>query len=472
MGDFASEGFKIMDVFSALQTAVSGLKAQAFSLENISGNIANSQTTGYKRIDTNFVDLIAEQQPGRQVAGSVAADSRLTTTIQGSLNATNIGTNMALNGDGFFVVQTKTSDANGQPTFAQGDKYTRRGDFATDKDGYLVNGGGSYLKGTTLNPATGQTSADGPIKISNALLAAKPTTTISYSANLPKTPATTNASSAIANSELLTATGFATDPRVRSGTGTATVSAADAQKLLNSSIVGPTMTLYSAGGGPVSLDTRWAKVQNGAAAGTGDVWNLFYATDTSVNADKSPWTNAGTAFTFNASGQLTAPDATSTPVPNVTIDGANLGTLTLRYGSGGLTQYNTSDGRVTTSTQQQDGYASGSLISTEVGDDGTISGTYSNGNTLALAKIDVVQFANSDGLKSDSYGNYEQTLGSGAALFGQKGTTIVGGNVEQSNTDIASEFSKMIVTQQAYSANTKVMSTAQDMMSALINIIR
>lgn len=462
-----------MDIFSALQTAVSGLKAQAFSLDNISGNIANSQTTGFKRVDTNFVDLIAEQSPKRQVAGSVAANSRLTTTIQGNLNATNIGTNMALNGSGFFTVLSKTSDANGQSTFSAGEKYTRRGDFSTDKDGYLVNGGGSYLKGTTLDPATGLVIGEGPIQISNSLLAARATSTISYSANLPKTPATTNASPTVAGSELLGTAGFATDPRIRSGTGTAGVTAAQASGFVNSSVVGPTMTLYSASGGPVSLSTRWAKVQNAdTAAGTSDVWNLFYANDSSVTAEKSAWTNAGTAFAFNPSGQLTSPTTTSVDIPAVTINGANLGPLTLRYGTGGLTQYNSSDGKVTTNTQQQDGYASGSLISTDVGDDGTISGNYSNGNTLSLARINVVQFINSDGLKSDSFGNYEQTRDSGEPLAGLKGTTIIGGSVEQSNTDIAGEFSKMIVTQQAYSANTKVMSTAQDMMSALINIIR
>ncbi|KQP50528.1 MULTISPECIES: flagellar hook-basal body complex protein [unclassified Methylobacterium] len=469
-----------MDVFTALQTAVSGLKAQSFSLNNISGNIANSQTTGYKRIDTNFVDLIAEQQPGRQVAGSVLADSRLTTTIQGGLNATNVGTNIALNGDGFFTVQSKTSDANGQPTFSTAEKFTRRGDFAPDKDGYLVNGAGSYLKGSTLDPATGQASSEGPIKISNALLAAQPTSTITYSANLPKVPATTNASAALPGSELLAPFGTAPnqrDPRILSGTGTASVAAGDAQSLVNNSVVGPTMTLYSASGGPVSLATRWAKVQTGepatgTAAATDDVWNLFYANNSTAGLNQSPWTNAGTAFGFNASGQLTAPAATSITVPDVTIDGINLNDLTLRFGSGGLTQYNTSDGRVTTNTQQQDGYASGSLISTEVTEDGTIAGTYSNGSTLSLAKINVVQFTNSDGLKSDSGGNYEQTIDSGPPLVGLKGSTVIGGTIEQSNTDIASEFSKMIVTQQAYSANTKVMSTAQDMMSALINIIR
>lgn len=461
-----------MDVFSALQTAVSGLKAQAFSLDNISGNIANSQTTGYKRIDTNFVDLIAEQQPGRQVAGTVMADSRLTTTLQGALNATNIGTNMALNGSGFFVVGNKTGDANGQTSFSTGDLYTRRGDFAPDKDGYLVNGGGSYLKGTTLDPSTGRATSEGPIKISNALLAARPTSTITYSANLPKSPATTNASS-VAGSELLGPFASGADPRILTGTGTATVAATDAPALIANTIQGPRVTAYSASGGPISLDTRWAKVQTGdAAAGTSDVWNLFYASDSTVAQDKSAWTNVGQAFTFNASGQLTDPTATSVTIPNMTIDGANLGNINLSYGSGGLTQYNTADGRTTTNTLQQDGYASGSLISTEVGDDGIISGTYSNGSTLSLARITVVQFSDSDGLKSDSYGNYEQTRDSGPPLVGLKGTTIVGGNIEQSNTDIAAEFSKMIVTQQAYSANTKVMSTAQDMMSSLINIIR
>ena len=465
-----------MDVFTALQTAVSGLKAQSFSLDNISGNIANSQTTGYKRIDTSFVDLIAEQQtPSRQVAGSVGAYSRLTTTIQGSFDATDIGTNMALNGDGFFVVQTKSSDAAGQPTFQTGDKYTRRGDFAPDKDGYLVNGGGSYLKGTTINPATGQVSSEGPVRVSTSLLAAKPTTSITYSANLPKTPATTNVSADLPGSELLPTAGFANNPPGANPIGPAAVMPNEESLLLDNSILGPSLTLYSASGGPVSLATRWAKVDN-ATTGAGDVWNLFYLANSTATSMTTPpvpkWINAGTDFTFNASGQLTSPAATSTPIPDVTIDGANLGPISLNYGAGGLTQYNTADGRVTTNTQQKDGYASGSLLSTQVGDDGTISGTYSNGSTLALARINVVQFANSDGLKSDSYGNYEQTLGSGPALLGLKGTTIIGGNVERSNTDIAGEFSKMIVTQQAYSANTKVMSTAQDMMSALINIIR
>jgi flagellar hook protein FlgE len=463
-----------MDVFTAMQTAVSGLKAQSFSLDNISGNIANSQTTGFKRVDTSFVDLVAEQQtPSRQVAGTVAANSRQTTTVQGSLNATDIGTNMALNGEGFFAVTTKSGDANGQANFATGDSYTRRGDFALDKDGYLVNGGGSFLKGTSLDPVTGQATSEGPIRVSNTILPAHATSTITYSANLPKTPATTNAKSSVPGSELLGTLASGSNPAILSGTGAATVSAADASSFINGSIAGPSLTAYTASGGPVGVQTRWAKVQNAdTAAGTSDVWNLFYANQSTVTSTATPWTNAGTAFQFNSSGQLTSPAANAVTIPALTVDGVNLGNIQLSYGSGGLTAYTSAAGTVTTNTLTQDGYTSGTLNNLSITTDGKVSGTYSNGNTIALANIKVVQFTNSDGLKANSNGTYQQTLESGTALVGLNGTTVVGSNVEQSNTDIASEFSKMIVTQQAYSANTKVISTAQDMMSALINIIR
>ena len=127
---------------------------------------------------------------------------------------------------------------------------------------------------------------------------------------------------------------------------------------------------------------------------------------------------------------------------------------------------------MTTNDLKQNGYASGSLNSVEVGDNGLISGKYSNGSVIGLARVEVAQFVNPDGLKPDSLGNYEQTVASGEAINGLKDSTVVGANVEQSNTDIAAEFSKMIVTQQAYSANTRVMSTAQTMISDLLNVIR
>ena len=461
-----------MDVFSALQTAVSGLKAQSFSLSNISGNIANSQTTGYKRIDTGFVDMLVDSSNTRnQTAGSVGAFSELTNSIQGNKVSTGVSTNMALDGEGFFVVRKKTTDAGGSESFSTANLYTRRGDFAPDKDGYLVNGAGSYLVGASLDPVTGQTNGTGAIKISNAIIPAKPTTTITYSANLPKSPATTTAAS---SKGLLSAFSDGTDARVTPANGATggTVSQTNAQSLIDNSIAGPALTVYTASGAPVSVQSRWAKVAAAdTATGTSDTWNLFTADKTSVTGNQTSWTNIGQAFTFSLSGQMTAPTGSMVPINNLTVDGVNVGTVGLDL-SGGLTQYAAASGAVTTNDLKQNGYASGSLNSVEVGENGIISGKYSNGSVIGLARIEVAQFVNPDGLKPDSLGNYQQTVASGEAISGLKDSTVVGANLEQSNTDIAAEFSKMIVTQQAYSANTRVMSTAQTMISDLLNVIR
>ncbi|TGE00038.1 flagellar hook protein FlgE [Methylobacterium nonmethylotrophicum] len=457
-----------MDVFSALQTSVSGLKAQAFSLENISGNIANSQTVGYKRIDTDFVDLLAEQPASHQTAGSVAAFSQLTNSLQGGVAATGVATNMALSGNGFFTVQTKAGDNGGAPVFSGTNLYTRRGDFSVDRDGYLVNGAGSYLVGQTLDPATGQSTGTGPIAVPDSTLPARATSSIAYAANLPSTPTT-------ASGAALLGTLLGGDPRVLTGTAAPgpTVSASDSATFVNASVSGGELTAYSGTGTPVSVQLRWAKVASAdAAAGTSDTWNLYYANQTGSGSSAGTWQNVGTAFTFNGSGQLTAPTGTSLSIPDLTVNGTNLGAVALNFGTGGLTQYGSPTGQVTTNTLQQNGYAAGTLNSLAVTSDGKLTGTYSNGNTVALAQVGVARFNAPDSLKAVSAGNYAQTAESGGPLAGLAGGTIIGGNVEQSNTDTANEFSKLIVTQQAYSANTRVMSTAQQMMSDLINVIR
>ncbi|WP_043764356.1 flagellar hook-basal body complex protein [Methylobacterium sp. 88A] len=464
-----------MDVFSALQTAVSGMKAQGFSLENISGNIANSQTTGFKRVDTSFVDLVAEQAPSRQVSGSVRANSVLTNSIQGNIIATETPTNMALNGPGFFAVQTKASDVNGQTSFSPENLYTRRGDFKTDSEGYLRNGGGAYLTGSNIDPITGNAGSEGPIQISQRPIPGKATGMISYAADLPKNPANT-----------LVGTTFSgtASPIILTGTGNGTVPAGtDANNLMNGSITGPILQIYSASGAPVQLNTVWSKVQDAVPAKTttnadgtktefpakNAVWNLFYANDTTVDRGKSSWTNAGTAFEFDAGGTLVEPDTGSITLAEPTIDGVKLESIAISYGKG-LSSFG--DKNIAMSELKQDGFTSGTFKDSYITESGEVVASYSNGNTITVANIKVVQFTNPDGLKADSSGNYRQTLDSGVPVTGLNGTTIEGQNIEQSNTDIASEFSKMIVTQQAYSANTKVISTAQDMMSSLINIIR
>jgi flagellar hook protein FlgE len=203
-----------MGIFGALTTAVTGLRAQSFALENISGNIANSQTTAFKREDTSFVDLIPDNPPSKQLSGTVAASARATNTVQGDFQAASIGTFMAINGDGFFVVQKPSAFTDGRPTFDGSDLYTRRGDFQTDKDGFLVNGAGYYLMGIPVDSKTGNLSGSVPqlLKFQNDFLPAQPTTQIQYRANLAAYPLTTAHNSNAPGSELIDPKTFSANP--------------------------------------------------------------------------------------------------------------------------------------------------------------------------------------------------------------------------------------------------------------------
>jgi flagellar hook protein FlgE len=203
-----------MGIFGALTTAVTGMRAQSFALENVSGNIANSQTTAFKRVDTSFVDLIPEATLNKQLAGGVVANSRMTNTIQGDVQAASIGTFMAINGDGFFVVQKPSAFADNRPVFDGIDLYTRRGDFQPDKNGYLVNGAGYYLMGIPVDPQTGNLVGSVPqlLQFQNDFLPAQPTTQVEYRANLASYPLTPSSDPAIPRSELLDPTSFSANP--------------------------------------------------------------------------------------------------------------------------------------------------------------------------------------------------------------------------------------------------------------------
>ena len=152
-----------MGIFDALNTSVGGLQAQSFALQNISGNIANASTVGYKGIDTSFEDLIPDSTtPDKQVAGGVTAFAQATITTQGTVSSSTVATNMAINGDGFFSVQIPTAITDNQPVFDGTTDYTRRGDFQVNANGYLVNGAGYYLMGETVDPTTGNPTGNVP----------------------------------------------------------------------------------------------------------------------------------------------------------------------------------------------------------------------------------------------------------------------------------------------------------------------
>src|SRR6202007_3079140 len=189
-----------MGIFDALTTAVGGLQAQSFALQNISGNIANASTVGYKGIDTSFEDLVPDATtPNKQVAGGVTAFAQATITTQGTVSTSTVATNMATNGDGFFSVQKPTSITDNQPVFSGGTvDYTRRGDFQVNANGNLVNGAGYYLMGVAVDPKTGNPLGNVPqvLQFQNNFIPAQTTTSINYDANLPSTPTTDSRSTA------------------------------------------------------------------------------------------------------------------------------------------------------------------------------------------------------------------------------------------------------------------------------------
>jgi flagellar hook protein FlgE len=615
-----------MGIFDALNTAVGGLQAQSFSLQNISGNIANASTVGYKGITTTFEDLVPDATtPNKQAAGGVTAFAQQTITTQGTVSTTTVGTNMAINGDGFFSVQTPTSVTDNVPVFNGVTDYTRRGDFQVNANGNLVNGAGYYLMGVTVDPKTGNPTGNVPavLQFQNNFIPAQATTAITYAANLPttpKTPASTSAAAgtitadgginaadfasnplalgtfspytntiaaetavkndnttggqlitaatqlvgtagpssndlkpALVNGDTITVNGttitFSTAQTTITGTGTTAitigigagstlkvqdvlntidgitgttvpstvsggalqlstgtnadlvlggsanalsalgltaatttrgghsagggvVTANDLTTFTNESISGGAVTAYNAAGTPVNLQLRWAKVDS-ATLGTGhqDSWELFYQTDTAATGTTPAWTNSGQVFTFNASGALASPTGSSLNIPNVSVDGQSLGTLTMNIGSGALTQFASSSGAATINGITQNGFAAGQLQSVAVNNSGIVVGTFSNGQNLDLAQVTLSHFNGTNYLKALNGGAYQATDLSGAAIIGASGS-IQGSSLEGSNTDIADQFTKLIVTQQAYSANTKVITTANDMVQSLLAVLR
>ena len=242
-----------------------------------------------------------------------------------------------------------------------------------------------------------------------------------------------------------------------------TVIANDQSTFLSQSVDGGSVTAYDSEGNPVNVQFRWAET------GTGS-WQLFYQSNSSATGVQPEWQNVGTTFSFNASGELQPPIASLT-IPNLTVNGDSLGNIQMNFGANGLTQFANSSGSVQVSNLQQNGFAAGQLKSVSVNNQNQIVGTFSNGQTIPLAEITLATFNDPSALQPLNGEAYAATTSSGEPLYDATGT-VVGSSLEASNVDIATQFSQLIVAQQAYSANARVMQTADQMIQSLLQVIQ
>jgi len=461
-----------MGIFGALNNAVSGLQSQAYALEQISGNIANSQTVGYKRAETSFADMVADAAPQRQVPGGVTASTRATNDVQGSVQRSDVETFMAIQGDGYFVVAQQIGEVDNRPVFDDTDAYTRRGDFEIDRSGYLVNGAGYFLQGLPIDPTTGnpQGSAPETVQIQSDFLAALPTTQIDYRVNLARFPLTADADVDAPGSELLDPTDFTNDPTVVPATATdGFIQAADVPVFLQNTVAGGATTVFDESGAPVNIQFRWAKTASVGNGDPADQWQLYYLSDSTATGTDPAWRSTETTYTFATDGTMTAP--TTDPVVNFQINGSTLNSVRMRHDSDGVTQFSDPSGNAQLTSLSQNGYAAGELIGVSISEAGRVVAAYSNGQVVDIAEVAIATFNGDSQLRKTEGGGFLATRESGDPIL-VDASDVVGSALEMSNVDISNEFTKLIVTQQAYSASTRIVSVSDEMMQEVLGMVR
>lgn len=255
-------------------------------------------------------------------------------------------------------------------------------------------------------------------------------------------------------------------PSVAPGNGT--VIGSDVATFTAQSVDGGSLTAYDSEGNPLNIQFRWAQV---AGANGQTVWNLFYQNDANASGTQAAWTSVGQNFIFNSSGQLTQPTTSAFSLPSLTINGDTLSNVGLNFGTNGLTQFANTSGTTQVTQLQQNGFAAGQLESVSVDSENRIVGSFSNGQTIPLAQITLATFNGENSLQALNGGAYAATTDSGPPIYGATGK-IEGSSLEASNVDIATQFSQLIVAQQAYSANARVMTTANQMIQSLLTAIQ
>ncbi len=436
-----------MSLFGAMNTAITGLGAQSAAFGNISDNIANSQTVGYKGIETTFVDYLTESNAIINSSGSVVARPHYTNSVQGALSQSGSPLAMALTGQGFFPVSHVASLADATPTFSTIPYYTRAGDFSLNEAGFLVNSAGEYLNGWSVNPATGVVNQNAitPIEVTQAVGLPVPTTQVALSANLPATPTTP--------------TNIASQINIYDSLGTArTVVLNWTQTATNAWTVALNVPDDIAAPAVGSAIVRFGPIASSNAVPDGTIGSIGVPTGTV----------AVTPFALGSPASLSFSANFGNGPQSVTLDMGIFGQ------SAGVTQY--AGSAYTLRGLTQNGLPPGSFSSVSTDSSGKIIVNFDNGQSRSIAQVPVIMFNNPDGLQREDGQSFTATSASGAALANAAGTggagNIVNGSIEQSNVDIATEFTRLIVAQRAYSANAKMITTADDMLQQTLDLKR
>lgn len=443
-----------MSLFSTLHTGSSGLGVSSTYLSVIGDNIANINTTGYKQTRASFADYMPQDVFGLAGSGKIGTGAATNTVAtlfgQGTLQDTDSATDLAINGNGFFVVSNGSQDY-----------YTRNGTFGIDDSGYLVDASGLRVQGYGVNDGS-LSSVVGDVQLDTS--------------NVPGTATTSVVVDAMLNAEEDTTDDLTAMDFYGTGTGVNTIAeAADVADFSTS------VTIYDSEGvghdctllfeRTSETDWSWRAVTD--ASEVYDSTSTAYATDSGYGFELATGT-----VSFDSSGNPTA--FTQTDTTGYTFLNAATTSVAFDFGidaTGTVTDGNltTGDTESTLTSISQDGSAPGSLSSISVSDDGTVVGAYTNGEEATLGQVVLATFKSDAGLERVGGTLFAATSAAGDPSIGVAGTgsrgSISGYALEQSNVELEDQFVAMITAQRTYQANSKVISTVNDTLSGLLQIL-
>ena len=491
--------------FDSLFIGVTGLSAFQSQIDVISNNIANVGTVGYKGQDVTFQDLLYQNQGypsaptttrggvnAQQVGGGVKVGTIDTDFTQGGPQTTGINTNLMINGDGFFTLGNL--DNSGTPS------YTRDGDFSLNEQGYLydpASGKGVLGYPVQANGTITTSASPQPIQVPFGLKEAAVGTgygpkigptgdqvfDVSLGGNLNQSDYITAVSTGGATVTATTITTTVYDSL--GGAHQVQITYQPATGTANGGVtIAPGTTVLNRSGAAVTAATEWkytvSSTDGSVLAATADSGYLWFdqngqfinsssvgtvPTAAQVHAAGAPASGAGGDLL--AVNQWGAPAGANNalPVPNP----AKPGVIGLDFSN-----MNSLDTATTANTVAQNGYSAGILSNITIGQDGTITGAFTNGQATTLGQLALAAFQNEGGLTRSGANQFNASPNSGAAQYGFAGAgrlgTIDAGALEQSNVSIASEFTKMILAQRSFEANAKSITTADQNLQTVIGL--